>query len=100
MSPVLFLSSTKEGLDEFRKVALHVLRRLGADVVVEAMEEWGPDPRTPVELCREKVEAADLFLGLYAHCYGYDPPGYGGKSMTELEYDWALAAKKPPYLYV
>jgi len=64
--PVLFLSSTTRDLQEFRKVARHVCGRLGADVDISAMEEFGPDPRGPVELCRQKVEAADLFLGLYA----------------------------------
>jgi hypothetical protein len=58
------------------------------------MEEFGPDPRTAVELCREKVEGADLFLGLYAHRYGYVPEGYAGRSITELEYEWA-AARRP-----
>jgi hypothetical protein len=97
--PVLFLSSTTRDLQEFRKVARHVCGRLGADVDISAMEEFGPDPREPVELCRQKVEAADLFLGLYAHRYGQIPDGFG-KSITELEYDWARACGIPTLLFV
>lgn len=87
--PALFLSSTSADLAPFRQVALHVCQRLGAHVI--AMEEFGPDPRAAVELCREKVGTADLFLGLYAHRYGYAPEGFDGRSITQLEYDWALA---------
>jgi hypothetical protein len=89
----LFLSSTALDLAPFREVVLHVCQRLGADIV--AMENFGPDPRTAVELCQEKLERADLFLGLYAHRYGYLPDGFAGRSITELEYEWA-AARRPP----
>lgn len=90
----LFLSSTAVDLAAFRDVVRHVCQRLGIDVL--AMEEFGPDPRTAVTLCREKVERADLFLGLYAHHYGYVPDGYGGASITQLEYEWALTRRPTP----
>ena len=96
--PRVFLSSTTVDLALFRDAVLHVSQRLGADVV--AMENFGPDPRTAVELCREKVEAADVFLGLYAHRYGYVPDGFAGRSITELEYEWAIARHPPPRLLV
>jgi tetratricopeptide (TPR) repeat protein len=92
----LFLSSTATDLAPFREVVLHVCQRLGAAVV--AMEEFGPDPRAAAELCREKVESADLFLGLYAHRYGYVPDGFAGRSITELEYEWAIARRPAPPL--
>jgi len=94
--PRLFLSSTVEDLAPFRAVVLHVCQRLGADVV--AMEDFGPDPRTAVELCREKIESADLFVGLYAHRYGYVPDDHGGRSITQLEYEWATGRRPAPTL--
>src|SRR5690606_5829954 len=30
-----------------------------------------------------------IYLGIYAHRYGWRPPGHDGLSITELEYDWA-----------
>ena len=90
----LFLSSTVEDLKPFRDAVLHVGQRLGFEVI--AMEDFGPDPRAAVALCREKVESADLFVGLYAHRYGFVPDGFDGTSMTELEYDWAKACRPAP----
>jgi tetratricopeptide (TPR) repeat protein len=90
----LFLSSTVVDLAAFRDVVRHVCQRLGIEVL--AMEEFGPDPRSAVALCREKVERADLFLGLYAHRYGCTLDGFGGASITQLEYKWALARRPAP----
>ncbi|MEM7427491.1 MAG: DUF4062 domain-containing protein [Pseudomonadota bacterium] len=90
MKPRLFISSTSEDLTEYRDEAIRAAYRMGFEV--EAMEEFGPDRRAPADLCKERVEACDVLLGLYAHRYGFQPEGYGGKSMTELEYDWASDA--------
>lgn len=92
----VFLSSTTLDLAPFREVVRHVCQRLGADVV--AMEEFGPDPRMATEVCRQKVNDSDLFLGLYAHRYGYAPDGFGGRSITELEYEWAIERRPSPPL--
>ncbi len=86
----LFLSSTHDDLGEYREVVTHVGHRLGLEVV--AMEDFGPDSAIPVDLCEKKVRSADLFVALYAHRYGFQPAGFEGKSITELEYDWAIDA--------
>jgi hypothetical protein len=94
----LFLSSTVEDLIEFRIVVLRVCQRLGIDVV--AMEDFGVDPRTAAELCRTKIAGSSLFLGLYAHRYGFTPEGFAGTSITELEYQWASEQVPPPQTLV
>jgi hypothetical protein len=94
--PRLFLSSTVLDLVPFREVVFHVCERLG--VVVVAMEEFGPDPRTAADLCRDRVESCDVFVGLYAHRYGFEPTGFGGRSITELEYEWATERQPAPSL--
>src|SRR5262245_16574954 len=94
----LFLSSTKDDLVAFREVAIHVAQRLGMQVV--AMEDFGPNPRNAVALCLEKVRSADLFLALYAHRYGFRPDGFGGVSIVELEYEWALEAGIPILIFM
>jgi tetratricopeptide (TPR) repeat protein len=94
----LFLSSTSLDLGLFRDVAIRVAARLGYDL--EAMEQFGPDPTIPVDMCRQKVEAADAFVGLYAHRYGFKPDGFDGKSLTELEYNWAISAGLPVLIFL
>jgi tetratricopeptide (TPR) repeat protein len=58
------------------------------------MEDFGPGRSPPVEYCKQKVDPADIILGLYAHRYGFQPEGFDGKSITHLEYEWALEAGK------
>jgi hypothetical protein len=77
---------------------VHVCERLGFEVL--AMEEFGPDPRQAVDVCREKVRRADVFLGLYAHRYGHTIEELGGKSITELEYEWAREREVPVVLFL
>lgn len=86
----IFISSTSADLAEFRKAAIHVAQRLGMRIV--HMEDFGPDPRNAVALCEEKVRSADIFLGLYAFRYGFEPAGFGGVSITQMEYEWAAKA--------
>ena len=35
------------------------------------------------------VDRADLYVGIFAHRYGYIEQGYGGRSVTECEFDYA-----------
>lgn len=91
--PRLYVSSTALDLRAFRDAAVHVGQRLGFEVV--GMEVFGPDPHATAALCREKVESADLFVGMYAHRYGYVPDGLDGMGIIELEYDWARARDVP-----
>lgn len=92
--PKLFLSSTRDDLAAYREVAIHVCQRLGIDVI--AMEEFGPDPRAAAAVCQAKIQQADLFLGLYAHRYGFQPDGFDGASITQLEYEWAMQRRPAP----
>jgi tetratricopeptide (TPR) repeat protein len=93
----LFLSSTMQDLKPFREVVKHVCQRLGIALVT--MEDFGPDTRNAVELCREKVDTSQLFLGLYAHRYGFRPD-HLGPSITEMEYEWARARSLPMLLFL
>jgi len=83
----VFISSTSHDLPDYRKVALEAILEL--DFHPSGMEHWSITGEDSVELCKQKVEEAHIFLGIYAHRYGWRPPGYDGKSITELEYDWA-----------
>jgi tetratricopeptide (TPR) repeat protein len=93
----VFLSSTFIDLKEYREAAVAACQRVGLLPVY--MESFPPDPRDAVAFCKAKVDEADLFLGLYAHRYGYVPDG-SKVSITEMEYDWARERGLPVYLFV
>jgi tetratricopeptide (TPR) repeat protein len=82
----VFVSSTFTDLQEHRKAVDAALRRMKENAVI--MEYFGARTEEPTEACFSEIEQCSLFIGLYAHRYGYCPAG-GEKSITELEYDYA-----------
>jgi tetratricopeptide (TPR) repeat protein len=96
-NPKVIISSTARDLPEYRGTAIHVCQRLS--MVPIAMEEFGPDPRQAAELCRQKVDEADIFLAIIAHRYGDSPSG-SNISYTEIEYDRAIEGGKPVLIFM
>jgi hypothetical protein len=93
----VFTSSTNKDLTDYREIAIHVCQRLGMPPI--PMEEFGPDTRTPLEVCREKVYEAELYLGIFAHRYGWIPDGHD-ISITEMEYNWAMEKGIPALIFI
>ncbi len=93
----VFLSSTYVDLIEYRKVAADALDRLGQKV--GRMEVFGARPTEPSESCLTEIEACDLFVGIYAHRYGYVPAG-SDFSITEIEFQHAKTLSKPIFGFV
>ena len=87
-----FLSSTFVDLIENRRRAADVLDRLGHRVL--RMETFGARPDEPASAFISEIEACDLFIGIYAHRYGYIPPG-STISITEQEFNCARDKAKP-----
>jgi formylglycine-generating enzyme required for sulfatase activity len=84
----VFISSTSIDLPAHRAAVREAILSLG--MFPSGMENWPATGENPVALCRQKVEDADIYVGIYAYRYGWRPDGGGGgKSITELEYDWA-----------
>ncbi|MBX3082108.1 MAG: DUF4062 domain-containing protein [Anaerolineae bacterium] len=83
----VFVSSTSYDLPEHRKAIVDAL--LSLNLQPRGMEYWAVTGDDPVQLCKRQVSEADAFIGIYAHRYGWCPVDFGGKSITELEYDWA-----------
>ncbi|CAN5157565.1 hypothetical protein BH23BAC1_BH23BAC1_26870 [soil metagenome] len=92
-----FLSSTYIDLIEHRKLAAEVLERLGQEV--GRMEVFGARPEEATKACFSEIEACDIFVGIYAHRYGYVPPGTQ-ISITEAEYDHAIEHKKLMFCFM
>lgn len=93
----VFISSTAIDLPEHReKVTQACLER---NCFPEGMERWPAVDADSLSLCLSKVDEADVFVGIYAHRYGWVPPGET-KSITELEYDRAVARGIPRLLFL
>ncbi len=93
----VFISSTSIDLPEHRKKVIDTCTQLS--LIPDGMEHWPAADATALDLCLAKVDEADVFVGVYAHRYGWIPPGHT-KSITELEYDRAVERGIPRYLFV
>jgi hypothetical protein len=90
----IYLSSTFRDLQEYREKAYRQLRRLRHDVL--SMEDGVAAHQRPLRQCLGDVEAADVYVGLFAWRYGYVPPDDNPErlAITELEYRHALSHDK------
>ncbi len=79
----VFLSSTYRDLIGYRKVATEAIQRFGWFTV--AMEDFLSQDERPKDLCLDLVAECDLYVGIFAHRYGYIPEG-DEQSITEQEY--------------
>ena len=85
----VFISSTYNDLVDYREAAIETIRRFGWFSV--AMEDFLSQDKRPKDLCIEEVKKCDLYVGIFAHRYGYIPKG-DKQSITEQEYRCALAS--------
>jgi formylglycine-generating enzyme required for sulfatase activity len=92
----IFISSTSIDLPEYRKVVYEAIVELG--MFPSGMERWPVEGDDPVDKCREMVGNAEVFIGIYAWRYGWQPDGEDGASITEMEYDWA--ANIPRFCFI
>ena len=93
----VFISSTYQDLIKEREAVEKALQRLQETVPVD-MKYFGSRPETPLETCMAEVAHADIYVGIFAHRYGFIPEGYD-QSMTELEYRKAIELNKPVLIY-
>src|SRR4051794_40032938 len=94
----VFLSSTFTDLKSHREAVQDAIRQLG--VVDVSMEHFGARDERPLDECVRLVkQESDIFVGIYAHKYGYIPKG-STKSISDLEYKSASEAALPRFIYV
>jgi CheY-like chemotaxis protein len=93
----VFLSSTYEDLVEHRAKAANAVERLGQQGV--RMEVFGARPESASAACFGEIDSSDAFIGIYAHRYGFIPDG-AVVSITEQEFDYAVAKKKQVFGFV
>lgn len=82
----VFISSTGKDLHEYRQAAIEVCNRL--KIVPVAMEFFEAMGLGATNGSKSKLEDVDLYIGIFAHRYGYIEKGFD-KSVTEIEFDYA-----------
>jgi tetratricopeptide (TPR) repeat protein len=94
----IFVSSTHRDLIAHRQQVSDTLLRLGLFPV--AMEQFGAQGGgDATSVSTEKVAEAEVYLGIFAWCYGYIPPGEN-RSVTHLEFLEARRLGRPCYLFL
>lgn len=93
----VFLSSTYIDLTEYRNKATQAIERLNHQV--RRMEVFGARSTEPQIASLGEVDACDIFVGIYAHRYGYKPP-HSDISITEAEFRHAKSAGKAILCFV
>ena len=97
MATVVFVSSTFLDLEEHRRLVQDAITRL--EHGTRAMEFFGALPDSPREECLRLVHASEVFVGVVGMRYGSIDPG-SGKSLSQLEYEEAVAIRLPCLMYL
>ena len=91
----IFVSGTTGDLGPFRKAVAEQLRRFGIEAVEQT--DFSADPRTLIDLLKDKVKGCDAAICLIGSVFGAAPPG-SKRSYTQLEYDFAAEFGKKTFL--
>jgi hypothetical protein len=87
----VFISSTKEDLEEYRAAVRDTV--LSFELLPIMMEYLPAMDSSAVDLCMEKVDQCPVYIGIFAHRYGYRPHG-SSTSITEMEFERATEQGK------
>lgn len=82
----VYISSTYMDLVEYRRKAIEVVVRYDCEPL--AMEFFGARSEEPTIATEKEIRECDIFIGIYAHRYGYIPGG-NEKSIIHMEYELA-----------
>lgn len=92
MRNAVFISSTYDDLADYRLVVRDVA--LDLDFFPIMMEVFPAADRSSVDNVLRKIDEASVYIGIFAHRYGYCPAG-SSTSITEIEYDYATSKGIP-----
>ena len=95
----VYLSSTRKDLEPERRA---VEEALAGKCIVK--QSYGASESDLIATCLDDVAACDMYIGIVGLRYGYCPVDAArnpaGKSITELEYEQAIAKGVPRYVFV
>jgi len=93
----VMISSTARDLPEHRKGVMDACQRQG--MFPTMMEHLPASDADAIQESLRMVDEANIYLGVFAHRYGYVPKGYD-ISITEMEYDRAVERGIPRLIFV
>ncbi len=103
----VYISATSRGLLREREVITELVTGIGLRTWdFESVAAASPDSSI-YQLCYNEMLRADIFIGIYAHYYGWIPEKDrfgegtpdGNRSFIHMEYHWALERKIPMLLF-
>ncbi|HEV2705353.1 MAG TPA: DUF4062 domain-containing protein [Pyrinomonadaceae bacterium] len=98
--PKVVISSTARDLPEHRKEVMDACLRQGMFPVM--MEHLPASDSEAVAVSLKLVDEADIYVGVFAHRYGYVPKENNPRriSITEMEYERAIERKIPRLIFL
>jgi hypothetical protein len=99
IAPLVFVSSTRDDLSEYRAAVQQSFPALDLDVLYRGMEFFCARPNRPHDVIIQELLECDLYLGILAHSYGTSDPE-SGLSFTELEYQTAKREGIPTIFFL
>lgn len=93
----VMVSSTVGDLADYRDGVLKACMRL--HMFPEMMENLLAEGVTAIKASLQLVDKVDIYLGIFAHRYGYIPPGHD-ISITEMEYNRAVERDIPRLIFL
>ncbi|HKS41868.1 MAG TPA: DUF4062 domain-containing protein [Blastocatellia bacterium] len=93
----VFVSSTARDLPEHRKEVMDACLRQG--MFPKMMEHLPASDANAIAESLRLVDEADIYVGIFAHRYGYVPKGYD-ISITEMEYNRAVELGIPRLIFL
>src|SRR5438552_4126981 len=93
----VMVSSTARDLPEHRKEVLDACLRQGMFPIM--MEHLPASDSDAIAESLRMVDQADIYLGVFAHRYGYIPKGHN-ISITEMEYKRAVDRRIPRLIFI
>jgi tetratricopeptide (TPR) repeat protein len=95
--PNVMISGTARDLPEHRKEVMDACQRQG--MFPTMMEHLPANDADAIRASLDLVDNADIFVGVFAHRYGYVPKAHA-ISVTEMEYNRAVERKIPRLIFV
>lgn len=95
--PVVMISSTARDLSAYRAQVMDACLRL--DMFPRMIEHLPALPTDASRASLDLVDEADVYIGIFAHRYGYVPEGYD-ISITEMEYERAVERDIPRLIFL
>jgi tetratricopeptide (TPR) repeat protein len=95
--PDVMISSTTRDLPEYRAQVMDACLRVG--MFPQMMEHLPALDADAIRASLDLVEEADVYVGIFAHRYGYVPDGHD-ISVTQMEYERAVERGIPRLIFL